>query len=62
MNICLHPMFVHFALALGIWTYMTIVRRADAKPKEWKQFLLLRGALVLLVLVPLVHSHGFVDG
>ncbi len=55
-------MFVHFALALGIWTYMTIVRRADAKPKEWKQFLLLRGALVLLVLVPLAHSHGFVDG
>ncbi len=62
MNICLHLMFARFALALGIWTYMATMRRADAKPKEWKQFLLLGGALVSLVLVPLAHSHGFVDG
>lgn len=55
-------MFVHFAFALGIWTYVTIARRADAKPKEWKQFQLLGNALVWLVLVPLAHSHGFVDG
>jgi hypothetical protein len=47
-------MFACFTLALGIWTYVTTVRRADKKPKEWKQFLL-GNALVWLVLVPLVH-------
>jgi hypothetical protein len=47
-------MFARFTLALGIWTYVTTMRRADKKPKESKQFLL-GDALVWLVLVPLAH-------
>jgi len=50
------------AIALGIWTLVIAARRANAKPKEWEQVLMLGGALVWIVLVPLAHFHGFVDG
>jgi hypothetical protein len=49
-------------ICIGNIDNVTRTRQADAKPKEWKQFLLLGCALVWLVLVPLAHSHGFVDG
>lgn len=50
------------AITLGIWTLLTAAKQARSEVKEWEQVLVLAGALVWLILVPLAHFHGFVDG
>ncbi|KAL3689519.1 hypothetical protein R1sor_015828 [Riccia sorocarpa] len=50
------------AVLLALATLVTVYRARNRKPKEWEQVLMLVGSLVWLILVPLGHFHGFVDG
>lgn len=50
------------AVTLGIWSVFAATRQAKSGTKEGEQIFILGGALVWLVLVPLAHAHGFVDG
>jgi len=50
------------AVLVGIWTVLAAIRQVKAGTKEQEQQLILAGALVWLILVPLAHVHGFVDG
>lgn len=49
-------------IILGIWTLLGAIRQAKSGTKEGEQVLILGGALVWLILVPLAHVHGFIDG
>lgn len=50
------------AIILGIWTLLAAIRQAKSGTKEGEQVLILGGTLVWLILVPLAHVHGFIDG
>jgi protein-S-isoprenylcysteine O-methyltransferase Ste14 len=50
------------AIVVGIWTLLGAIRQAKSGTKEEEQVFILGGALVWLILVPLAHVHGFVDG
>ena len=50
------------AIVVGIWTLLGAIRQAKSGTKEEEQVFILGGALVWLILVPLAHAHGFIDG
>eukprot|EP00850_Spirogloea_muscicola_P015200 SM000114S24163 [mRNA] locus=s114:407368:416437:+ [translate_table: standard] len=50
------------AIALGIWTLALAAKTKDRSTKAWEQLVVLGGALTWLILVPLGHFQGYVDG
>eukprot|EP00897_Mesotaenium_endlicherianum_P004031 jgi/Mesen1/3656/ME000200S02728 len=50
------------AVGLGMWSVLIALKAAQHKAEVWEQCVMLAGALVWLVLVPLAKFQGFVDG
>ncbi|KAG0564427.1 hypothetical protein KC19_8G109300 [Ceratodon purpureus] len=50
------------AVIVGILTLLGAIRQAKSGTKEEEQVLIMGGGLIWLILVPLAHVHGFVDG
>lgn len=50
------------AVTLGVATAVIAGRQVQGKAREWEQIVMLGGAMVWLILVPLGAVHGYVDG